>query len=111
MKNILWYLGFISILSLLYLIKNDPGFLLFLSFIMFFFTYFTKTDERINQNIGRAARNAFIYTMFSSATSILYINLTEQISFYQWAFAIVITGTLAICVLSFLHYDNKGGIK
>jgi len=111
MKNILWYLGFISILSILYLIKNDPGFLLFLSFAMFFFTYFAKTDERINQNIGRAARNAFIYTMLSSTLSILYINLTEKISFYQWAFAIVITGALVICVLSFIYYDNKGGIK
>jgi len=108
MKNILFYLGFISILSILYLIKGDPGFLLFLSFALFFFTYWTKTDERINQNIGRATRNAFLYMMFSSVLSILYINLAGNIVFYQWGFAIVITGALAICVLSFLYYDNTG---
>jgi len=108
MKNILWYLGFISILSILYFIKGDSGYLLFLSFALFFFTYWTKADERINQNIGRATRNAFLYTMFSSVLSILYINLTENIDFYQWGFALVITGTLAICILSFLYYDNTG---
>jgi len=107
-KNILWYLGFLSLLSSLYFIKKDPGFLLFLSFALFFFTYWTKTDERINHNIGRATRNAFLYTMFSSAISILYINLIEELQFYQWAFAIVITGSLAVCVLSFIYYDNKG---
>ncbi len=108
MKNILWYLGFLSLLSLLYFQNHDPGFLLFLSFILFFFTYLAKKDERIDINIGRATRNSFLYTMGSSAVAILYINFTGNLSLYQWAFAGVITGTLGICVLSFLYYDLSG---
>jgi hypothetical protein len=108
MKNTLWYLGFLSFLSLLYFENHDPGFLLFLSFILFFFTYLAKKDERIDKNIGRATRNAFLYTMISSAVSIVYINLQGDFSLYQWAFACVIAGTLGICVVSFLYYDSSG---
>lgn len=108
MKNILWYLGFLSLLSLLYIQNYDSGFLFFLSFILFFFTYLAKKDERIDKNIGRATRNAFLYTMVSSAASIVYINLKGDFMLYQWAFACVIAGTLGICVLSFLYYDYSG---
>ncbi|MBN1861022.1 MAG: DUF3796 domain-containing protein [Candidatus Thermoplasmatota archaeon] len=105
MKNTLWYLGFLSLLSLLYFQNHDSGFLLFLSFILFFFTYLAKKDERIDKNIGRATRNAFLYTMISSDVSIVYINLEGNLALYQWAFAYVIAGTLGVCVVSFLHYD------
>ena len=108
MKNVLWYLGFLSFLSLLYFKDSDTGFLLFLSFLLFFFTYLAKKDERIDENIGRATRNAFLYTIGSSAVSILYITLVGNLALYQWAFAGVITGTLVICILSFLYYDISG---
>jgi asparagine N-glycosylation enzyme membrane subunit Stt3 len=108
MKNVLWYIGFLSFLSLLYFKDHDTGFLLFLSFLLFFFTYLAKKDERIDINIGRATRNAFLYTMGSSAVAILYITLVGNVALYQWAFAGVITGTLGISVLSFLYYDLSG---
>lgn len=108
MKNMLWYLVFLSLLSLLYFQNYDSGFLLFLSFILFFFTYRAKKDERIDKNISRATRNAFLYVMISSALLIIYINLERNFALYQWAFARVIAGTLGFFVLSFLHYDYSG---
>ncbi len=108
MKHPLWYLGFLSLSSLLYFVKGDPGFLLSLSFLMFFFTYWTKTDERVTINIGRASRNAFLYAMILGAASIIYVNLVQNIALYQWMFALVIIGALAVCVLSFIHYDSTG---
>ncbi|MBN2066785.1 MAG: DUF3796 domain-containing protein [Candidatus Thermoplasmatota archaeon] len=108
MRHPLWYLGFLSLPSLLYVIRGDPGFLLFLSFLMFFFTYWTKTDERVAVNIGRASRNAFLYTMIIGAASIIYVNLVQDSAWYQWMFALVITGALSICVLSFMYYDSTG---
>ncbi|KYK21498.1 hypothetical protein AYK25_03375 [Thermoplasmatales archaeon SM1-50] len=108
MKNILWYLGFLSLLSLLYFQNKDPGFLLFLSFILFFFTYLAKKDERIDMNIGRATRNSFLYIIITSAIAITYVNLKQDMTLYQWAFACVVAGSLMICVLSFLYYDNTG---
>ncbi|MHC1605347.1 MAG: DUF3796 domain-containing protein [Candidatus Methanofastidiosia archaeon] len=107
MKNVLWYLGFLSMISLLYFVKGDSGYLLYLSFLMFFLTYNAK-DERVEVNEGRAARNAFLYVMFVCAASVAYVALTNNTAFYQWAFALVITGALVICVLSFKYYENKG---
>lgn len=109
MRNVLWYLGFLSLISLLYFMKGDPGYLLYLSFFMFFFTYNAK-DERVGINEGRAARNAFLYMMVASAASVAYVGLTENTAFYQWAFAIVVTGALVVCVLSFKYYEDKGDI-
>ena len=110
MRNVLWYLGFLSLISLLYFVKGDPGYLLYLSFLMFFFTYNAK-DERVEINEGKAARNAFLYMMITSAVCIAYVSLSKNIAFYQWGFAIVVTGALVVCVLSFKYYENKGDVK
>ncbi|MBU7042716.1 MAG: DUF3796 domain-containing protein [Theionarchaea archaeon] len=107
MKNVLWYLGFMSVLSLLYFIHSDPGYLLYISFAMFFFTYNAK-DERVHINEGKASRNAFLYMMTAAAVSLAYVSYTGNIHFYQWAFALVIAGALAVCVLSFKYYENAG---
>jgi 4-hydroxybenzoate polyprenyltransferase len=107
MKNVLWYLGFMALLSLLYFVNSDPGYLLYISFAMFFFTYNAK-DERVEVNEGKASRNAFLYMMITAALSLAYVSLTGTIEFYQWAFALVIAGALVVCVLSFKYYETTG---
>ncbi|MBU7031553.1 MAG: DUF3796 domain-containing protein [Theionarchaea archaeon] len=107
MRNVLWYLGFMSLLSLLYFMDRDAGYLLYVSFAMFFFTYNAK-DERVQINEGKASRNAFLYMMITAALSLAYVSFTGNIRFYQWAFALVIAGALAVCVLSFKYYENTG---
>ncbi len=59
MKKIVWYLGVLPLLSCLYFQNHDQGFLLFFSFILFFFIHLTKKDEHIDINIGLATSNFF----------------------------------------------------
>jgi hypothetical protein len=106
MKNVLWYLGFLSFLSILYFVNGNWGFLCFLGFLPYFAAYWAK-DERVDINVGRASRNAFLYTVAAGAFGIVYICVTGDEAF-RWAFALLFTGCIVICVLSFLYYDIRG---
>jgi hypothetical protein len=108
MKNALWCLGFLSLLSLLYFVDGGWTHLCFLGFVPYFATYWAK-DERFELNVGRAAGNAFLYAVFSGAVSIVYISLTGK-TVYNWAFAFVAlwAGCIIVCVLSFYYYDLTG---
>ncbi|KYK37467.1 MAG: DUF3796 domain-containing protein [Theionarchaea archaeon] len=104
MKNAIWYLGFLSLLSLLYFARGTWTYLCFLGFLPYFVAYWAK-DERVEINVGRASRNAFLYVVASGAASIVYVSLTKDIAAFAWAFALVFSGCIIICVLSFLYYD------
>jgi hypothetical protein len=95
-----------AVLSLLYFVNSDPGYLLYISFVMFFFTYNAK-DERVEVNEGKASRNAFLYMMVTAALSLTYVSVTGTTEFYQWGFALVIAGALVVCVLSFKYYEHS----
>ena len=105
MKNILWYLGFLSAVSLLYFVEGKTAFLLFLSFIPYFATY-NISDERLEINLGRATRNAFMYTILFGVATIVYIYLTHSIELFAPAFVVLFGGCLMVCLFSLLYYDK-----
>ncbi|MDY6958545.1 MAG: DUF3796 domain-containing protein [Halobacteriota archaeon] len=107
MKNALWYLGFLSILSLLYLVEGEVGFLGFLGFLPYFSIY-NVDDERMEMNLGMATRNAFIYTIFLGAVTIVYVYLVGSTESFAPAFVILFGGSLLVCILSLLYYDRTG---
>ncbi|MCK5282930.1 MAG: DUF3796 domain-containing protein [Nanoarchaeota archaeon] len=107
MKNMLWYLGFLSVVSLLYFVEGKTAFLWFLCFIPYFATY-NASDERLEINFGRATRNAFMYVIFFGVASIVYIYLTHSIELFAPAFVILLGGSLMICLFSLLYYDKAG---
>ena len=107
MKNILWYLGFLSTLSVLYFVEGNTVFLLFLSFIPYFATY-DVNDERLEVNLGKATRNAFAYTISFGVATIVYIYLTQNIELFAPAFVVLFGGSLIVCLLSLLYYDRTG---
>lgn len=104
MKNALWYLGFLSFLSLLYFVHKNWVFFSFLGFLPYFATYWAK-DERVESNVGRSSRNAFLYVVASGALSIVYISLTGDVHAFAWAFTLLFAGSVIVCVLSFIYYD------
>ncbi|MFH1225375.1 MAG: DUF3796 domain-containing protein [Candidatus Diapherotrites archaeon] len=108
MKNTLWYLGFLSALSLLYFVEGKAAFLGFLGFIPYFFLY-KLNDERLEENLGRAARNAFMFSMLFGAGAIVCIYLTDSVWLMAPAFPVLFGGNLLVCLLSLLYYDRKGG--
>ena len=107
MKNMLWYLGFLSVVSLLYLVEGKTAFLWFLCFIPYFATYNAK-DERIEVNTGKATRNAFIYNIFFGVGTIAYIYLTGSIELFAPAFVALFGGSLLMCLVSLFYYDKMG---
>ncbi|MFH1788882.1 MAG: DUF3796 domain-containing protein [Candidatus Altiarchaeota archaeon] len=107
MKNMFWYLGFLSALSLLYFVEGKPGFLGFLGFTPYFSVY-RMNDERIEKNIGRATTNAFMYTILFGSATIAYGYLTKNIEIMLPAFVLLFGGALVICLLSLFYYDKTG---
>lgn len=106
MKNTLWYLGFLSPLSLLYFITGDIGFAAFAAFAVYF-TVYGENDERLQRNVGLATRNAFLYVVFAGAISIIYITLIRDKSIFPLAFTLLFSGSIIICVLSYFFYNSK----
>jgi len=107
MKNILWYLGFLSCVSLLYFVEGKTAFLWFLSFVPYFATY-KMSDERLEINLGKATRNAFVYTIFFGVATIVYIYLTQSTGLFAPAFVILFGGSLLTCLFSLFYYDKAG---
>ena len=108
MKNILWYLGFLSIVSVLYFVEGKTVFLCFLSFIPYFSMY-NLSDERLDMVIGRATRNAFMYTIFFGIATIVYIYLTHSSTeLFAPAFVFLFGGSLMVCLFSVFYYDRVG---
>jgi len=107
MKNMFWYLGFLSVLSLLFFVEGKAGFLGFLGFISYFSVY-KLDDERIERNIGRATRNAFMYTIFFGSGTLAFGYLTKDLEILLPAFVVLFGGALIICLLSLFYYDRTG---
>lgn len=107
MKNMLWYLGFLSVLSLLYFVEWKGGFLGFLGFLPYFSIY-RMGDERIEMNVGRATRNAFMYTIFVGSGTLAYGYLTKNMDILFPAFVFLFGGALIIRLLSLFYYDRTG---
>jgi hypothetical protein len=107
MKNAMWYLGFLSLLSLLYFVEGKPVFLCSLGFLSYFSLY-RENDEMLETFVGKAARNAFMYTMFSGTASVAYIYLTENTRLLGAAFALLYGGSLLVCILSLFYYIRMG---
>ena len=107
MKNMMWYLGFLSLLSLLYFVEWKAGFLGFLGFIPYFSIY-KMSDERIEVNVGRAARNAFMYTILVGSGTLVYGYLTRNLEILLPAFTLLFGGALVVCLISLFYYDRTG---
>ncbi len=104
MKNALWYLGFLSPLSMLYFLTGNIAFAGFAAFAVYF-TIYGENDERLQANVGLATRNAFIYVIFAGAISLIYISISKDMSYFSQAFTLLFSGSIVICVLSYLFYN------
>lgn len=107
MKNMLWFLGFLSVLGLLFFVEGKVGLLGFFGFVSYFSIY-NMSDERIEVNIGRATRNAFMYTTFFGSGVFAYGYLTKNLEIFLPAFIILFGGSMLVCLLSLFYYDRTG---
>ena len=108
MRNIVWYLGFLSVVSVLYFVEGKTVFLCFLSFIPYF-ALFDFSDERFELTVGRATRNAFMYTILFGVGTIAYIYLSHSSTeLFAPAFIVLFGGSLMVCLFSIFYYDRVG---
>jgi hypothetical protein len=108
-RNAIGYLGFLGFLGLLGLITDDPGFLGFFGFFGFWSAQWGKgSDERVDQNINRACRNAFVFTVVTSALLFSYMGILRTAESFQLAvsIAVVFAGGLTVFVASFVYYNR-----
>ncbi len=106
-KSPMWYLGFLSLLSLLYFREGGTGFLGFLGFLPYFSIY-SMTDERVERNIDRGARNGFLFSIFFGSASVATLYLTGAADMLIVAFTVLFGGTLIVGILSIVYYDVTG---
>jgi len=108
MKNRLWYLGFLSLTSLLYLIEGKTIFLLFISFLAYFGLY-NISDERLDHVLGKATSNSFLFSIFFGIGTIIYLSFNNNsIDLFAPAFVFLVGGNLLICLFSVLFYERRG---
>jgi hypothetical protein len=107
MRNALWYPGFLSPLSLLYFVEGKIAFLGFLGFLSYFSFYRVK-DERLELNVSRATRNAFMFTMLCGCGVIIYGYLSKNMELLALSFPLLFGGSLLVCIHSVFYYGLLG---
>jgi hypothetical protein len=108
-RNLIGYLGFLGFLGLLGLISDNPGFFGLFGFFGFWSSMWGRgSDERVDQNVNRACRNAFVFTMAASALLFSYLAILHTAEAFQLtvSVAVLFAGSLTIFVASFVYYDR-----
>jgi hypothetical protein len=103
------YLGFLGFLGILGLVTDNPGFFGFFGFFGFLSSMWGRgSDERVDQNINRACRNAFVFTIVASALLFSYIAILKAAETFQLALSVaaLFAGSLTVFVASFVYYDR-----
>jgi len=110
-RNNIAYLGFLGFLGLLGLTGNT-GFYGFFGAFGFFGALGGKgSDERVNSNINRACRNAFVFIIVASSISLAYAGTFNDAGSYPSLLAIPFAGSMLLFAGSYIHYDRKGNAE
>ncbi len=103
------YLGFLGFLGLLGIFTSNRGFLGFFGFFSFFSYKKILSDERLEANIDKSGRNAFIVSVPIFAISTVLVMLLEDISIYTYAFVVSVVLQLSTFSISLRLYERGGG--
>ncbi|MEM3068815.1 MAG: DUF3796 domain-containing protein [Nitrososphaerales archaeon] len=107
-KNKIGYLGILGFLGLLGLITQNSGFYGFFGFFGFFGAFGGRgSDERVEKNIDRACRNAFIFTTITSALSLAYIATFKAVEIWPLALSFPFIA-IVLFALFYIYYDRRG---
>jgi hypothetical protein len=101
------YLGFLGLLSVLGILTSNIGYLGFLGFLGFFSYGKVVKDERLEANINKAARNAFIVSVAVYATATIIVALTSNLSVFIYAFPLNFVLPILTFSFSVQFYERK----
>lgn len=108
-RNNIGYMGLLGFLGLLGLLTGNNGFYGFFGFFGFFSAFWGKgTDERVDSNINRACKNAFVFHTGASTFFIAYIAGLRAVEVFPLALSILFVGNMTIFVASFVYFNERG---
>lgn len=103
------YLGFLGFLSILGIFTSNIGFLGFIGFFSFFTYRKILSDERLETNINKSGRNAFIVSVPVFVVSTVIVVLMSDLSVYIYAFVVSVVLQLSTFSVSLRLYERGGG--
>lgn len=114
MRNKYGIIGFVSILGIWGIYQNEPIFLSFLAFIVFFEYFFIEPDELFIVNMRKAATWGFFTNIVITSLATLVMSVFK-ISSNALAGGATLGFSIGIAVFcfstSFLEWKEKRGIK
>lgn len=102
----LWLLGFLGLLGLF---RSNTGFFGFFGFFGFIGLSQITDDERLQTNINKAARNAFVSALLLFCGVMIYAALAPQASIFIYAFSANFALQILVFVVSFRIYERLEG--
>jgi len=99
----LWLLGFLGLLGL---VTSNEGFYGFFGFFGFFGLGLMASDERLQANINKSARNAFLSSIILFVASVIFSVLTSNRSIFIYAFTVNFALMMIVFVVSLRIYDR-----
>ena len=99
----LWLLGFLGLLGL---VTSNEGFYGFFGFFGFFGLGLMASDERLQANINKSARNAFLSSIILFVASVIFSALTSNRSVFMYAFSVNFALMIIVFVVSLRVYDR-----
>jgi len=99
----LWLLGFLGMLGL---VTSNKGFYGFFGFFGFFGLGLMASDERLEANINKSARNAFLSSIVFFVASLIFSVLTSDRSVFMYAFIVNFALIMIVFVVSLRVYDR-----
>ncbi len=103
------YLGLLGFLGFLGIFTSNLGFFGFFGFLSFFAYTKIVSDERLETNINKSDRNAFIVSITVFAVSTVLVVLLKDISIYIYAFVVSVVLQLSTFSISLRLYEREGG--
>jgi len=89
---------------------GNNGFYGFFGFFGFFSALWVRgSDERVDRNVEKACRNAFVFTMIASTLFVAFIASLRALDVFPTAFSVLFAGNIMLFVASFVYYDVRGG--
>jgi hypothetical protein len=101
------YLGFLGFLGFLGIATGNVGFYGFFGFFGFFSYAKIASDERLEANINRAARNAFLVMLPVFAAATMLAGILNEINVYTYAFIALVILQLLTFSISLKIYELK----
>ena len=107
-QKLLSYVSVLACLAALAPITGDDNWLSFLSLLSFLAFTRAKTDERLKNNLNRAARNGFIVSMLCWVAFALVLSNKPDFDTLLNMLEAALFAITIIFVISFTLYDKKG---